>query len=37
MPTGTLLARKVDAVMLATVDVALKKVCSQRKEGELYL
>ena len=30
-------ARKVGAVMLAAVDVALKKVCSERKEGELYL
>lgn len=30
-------ARKVSSVMLAAVDVALKKVCSQRKEGELYL
>lgn len=30
-------ARKVSPVMLAAVDVALKKVCSQRKEGELYL
>ena len=30
-------ARKVGAVMLAAVDVALKKVCSDRKEGELYL
>ena len=30
-------ARKVSSVMLAAVDVALKKVCSERKEGELYL
>lgn len=30
-------ARKVGAVMLAAVDVALKKVCSERKTGELYL
>ena len=30
-------ARKVGAVMLAAVDVALKKVCSDRKTGELYL
>lgn len=30
-------ARKVSSVILAAVDVALKKVCSQRKEGELYL
>ena len=30
-------ARKVSSVMLAVVDVALKKVCSERKEGELYL
>lgn len=30
-------ARKVSSVMLAAVDVALKKVCSDRKEGELYI
>lgn len=30
-------ARKVNPVMLTAVDVALKKVCSDRKEGELYL
>lgn len=30
-------ARKVNAAMLAAVDVALKKVCSDRKEGELYI
>lgn len=30
-------ARKVNAVMLAAVDAALKKVCSDRKSGELYL
>lgn len=30
-------ARKVNSVLLAAVDVALKKVCSDRKEGELYL
>lgn len=30
-------ARKVSSVLLAAVDVALKKVCSDRKEGELYL
>ncbi len=30
-------ARKVSSVMLAGVDVALKKVCSDRKEGELYI
>lgn len=30
-------ARKVNSVMLAAVDVALKKVCSDRKEGELYI
>lgn len=30
-------ARKVSPVMLTAVDVALKKVCSERKEGELYL
>lgn len=30
-------ARKVSSVMLAAVDVALKKVCSERKAGELYI
>lgn len=30
-------ARKVDSLRLAAIDVALKKVCSDRKEGELYL
>ena len=30
-------ARKVSSVMLAAADVALKKVCSERKEGELYI
>lgn len=30
-------ARKVSPVMLTAVDVALKKVCSDRKEGELYI
>ena len=30
-------ARKVSSVMLAAVDVMLKKVCLDRKEGELYL
>ena len=30
-------ARKISSVMLAAVDVALKKVCSDRKSGELYL
>ncbi len=30
-------ARKVDAVMLIAANTALKKVCSERKTGELYL
>lgn len=30
-------ARKVNSVMLAAVDAALKKACSDRKEGELYI
>lgn len=30
-------ARKVNAVMLTAVNAALKKVCSDRKSGELYL
>ena len=30
-------ARKVGSVMLAAVDMALKKVCSDRKTGELFL
>lgn len=30
-------ARKVNSVLLAAVDVALKKVCSERKAGELYI
>ena len=30
-------ARKVSSVMLTAVDVALKKVCSDRKTGELYI
>lgn len=30
-------ARKVNGVMLAAVNVALKKVCSDRKEPELYI
>lgn len=30
-------ARKVNPVLLAGAEVALKKVCSLRKEGELYL
>lgn len=30
-------ARKISSVMLAAVDVALKKVCSERKEAELFL
>lgn len=30
-------ARKINSVMLAAVDVALKKVCSARKTGELYI
>lgn len=30
-------ARKVSSVLLAAVDVALKKVCSDRKTGELYI
>lgn len=30
-------ARKVSSVMLAAADLALKKVCSSRKQGELYL
>lgn len=30
-------ARKVNGVMLAAVGAALKKVCSDRKEPELYL
>ena len=30
-------ARKVSPVLLAAVDIALKKACSGRKEGELYL
>lgn len=30
-------ARKVSSVMLAAADVALKKVCSDRKAGELYI
>lgn len=30
-------ARKVNSVLLAGAEAALKKVCSQRKEGELYL
>lgn len=30
-------ARKVSSVMLAAADLALKKVCSDRKVGELYL
>jgi ferredoxin/methylmalonyl-CoA mutase cobalamin-binding subunit len=30
-------ARKVSAVMLAAVDAALKKACSERKENELFL
>lgn len=30
-------ARKVGAVMMTAVDVMLKKVCSDRKEAELYL
>lgn len=30
-------ARKVSSVMLAAVDVALKKVCWDRKTGELYI
>ena len=29
-------ARKVNGVMLATVGAMLKKVCSDRKEPELY-
>lgn len=30
-------ARKVNPVMLTAAQVALKKVCSDRKEGELFL
>lgn len=30
-------ARKVSSVLLTAADVALKKVCSGRKEGELYI
>ena len=30
-------ARKIGAVMMTAVDVMLKKVCSDRKEAELYL
>lgn len=30
-------ARKVNSALLAAVDMALKKVCSDRKEGELYI
>jgi ferredoxin len=30
-------ARKVNPLMLAAVDMVLKKACSTRKEGELYL
>lgn len=30
-------ARKANPVMLAAVGVALKKVCSERKECELFL
>ena len=30
-------ARKVSSVMLAAAELALKKVCSDRKEGELFL
>ena len=30
-------ARKVNPVMLAAADLMLKKVCTDRKEGELYI